>query len=228
MLKGVSFSDKLLLPHVSPTSLSVSGAVSVTMDKNTDNALSNSHEGDGHEDQNDPQLGTNGTNGDFDIEQGGVIRGGGGGGVSTKLWPTEKATEKATKYQKTEKPEKPSSPSSSSTVAGSLSVGGVWRQRWRRLGLFQEVKGGGRDDVVAGLTVGVMNIPSAIAFTTIAQLPPVVGLYSAAVSLLTYPALGSSRHLSVSPVAILWVTIISFFLFFLAKIHLTDLNLCRV
>ena len=196
MSKGVSSTDKLLL---SPTSLSVGGAVLVAMDKNNDN------EGDDdHEDQNDSQHGSNGTNGDFDIEQGqgqaqGVIRGD-GGGVIMKLWPTDKAT----KYQKTEKPEKPSSPSSSSTVAGSLSVGGVWRQRWRRLGLFQEVKGGGRDDVVAGLTVGVMNIPSAIAFTTIAQLPPVVGLYSAAVSLLTYPALGSSRHLSVSPVAILW------------------------
>jgi len=200
MLKGVS-SDKLSLP-TSPTATSTSvfsGSVSVNMaDKNNDSTTTNDIED--HEEQDSHLEYTgHGINTDYDLEEegGGIVR-----SVSMQLRAL--AVGKGGKYQKPEKPEKPEKPSSTAAAAESSS-GGVllWRQRWRRLGLFQEVKGGGREDVVAGLTVGIMNIPSAIAFTTIAQLPPMVGLYSAAVSLLTYPALGSSHHLSVSPVAIL-------------------------
>lgn len=64
--------------------------------------------------------------------------------------------------------------------------------------------GGGelRGDVAAGLTVGVMLIPQGVAYAAIAGMPPVYGLYAAVVPLLVYPLLGTSRQLSIGPIAI--------------------------
>ena len=59
-----------------------------------------------------------------------------------------------------------------------------------------------RRDAVAGLTVGVMLIPQGMAYAVIAGMPPIYGLYAALVPLLVYPLLGTSRQLSVGPVAI--------------------------
>ena len=58
-----------------------------------------------------------------------------------------------------------------------------------------------RGDVVAGLTVWAVLVPSALAYATIAGVPPVVGLYAAPAALVFYAALGSSRQLITGPSA---------------------------
>jgi SulP family sulfate permease len=60
-----------------------------------------------------------------------------------------------------------------------------------------------RGDLVAGLTVGVMLVPQAMAYAMLAGLPPVVGLYAATLPVLAYALLGSSRQLAVGPVAMI-------------------------
>ncbi|MCE7990399.1 MAG: sulfate permease [Roseivirga sp.] len=56
-------------------------------------------------------------------------------------------------------------------------------------------------DLFAGITVGVMLIPQGMAYALIAGLPPVYGLYASLVPQLIYAMLGTSRQLSVAPVA---------------------------
>lgn len=56
-------------------------------------------------------------------------------------------------------------------------------------------------DVSAGLTVGIMLIPQGMAYALIAGLPPVYGLYASIVPQLIYALFGTSRQLSVAPVA---------------------------
>lgn len=58
-----------------------------------------------------------------------------------------------------------------------------------------------RSDVIAGVTTAVMLIPQAMAYATLAGLPPVHGLYAATVPLLVYGLFGTSRQLAVGPVA---------------------------
>jgi hypothetical protein len=58
-----------------------------------------------------------------------------------------------------------------------------------------------RPDVLAGLTVWAVLVPEALAYATIAGVPPVVGLYAAVPALVLYAALGSSRHLMVGPMS---------------------------
>jgi SulP family sulfate permease len=59
-----------------------------------------------------------------------------------------------------------------------------------------------RADLGAGLIVGVMLVPQAMAYAVLAGLPPVAGLYASTAPLLVYVLFGSSRHLAVGPVAI--------------------------
>jgi hypothetical protein len=56
-------------------------------------------------------------------------------------------------------------------------------------------------DVLAGLTVWAVLVPEALAYATIAGVPPVVGLYAAVPALVLYAAFGSSRHLVVGPMS---------------------------
>ena len=58
-----------------------------------------------------------------------------------------------------------------------------------------------KGDVFAGITVGVMLIPQGMAYALIAGLPPEYGLYASIVPQLIYSLLGTSRRLSVAPVA---------------------------
>ncbi|MGF1558076.1 MAG: SulP family inorganic anion transporter [Flavobacteriaceae bacterium] len=57
-------------------------------------------------------------------------------------------------------------------------------------------------DLVAGLTVGVILIPQAMAYAMVAGLPPVYGLYSCIFPLMVYMLLGTSKNLGMGPVAI--------------------------
>lgn len=59
-----------------------------------------------------------------------------------------------------------------------------------------------RPDLAAGLTIGAMLVPQAMAYALLAGLPPEVGLYAATVPVLVYAVLGTSRQLAVGPVAI--------------------------
>ncbi|MEQ8470763.1 MAG: solute carrier family 26 protein [Marinoscillum sp.] len=56
-------------------------------------------------------------------------------------------------------------------------------------------------DIFAGITVGIMLIPQGMAYALIAGLPPVYGLYASIVPQLIYAIFGTSRQLSVGPVA---------------------------
>ena len=59
-----------------------------------------------------------------------------------------------------------------------------------------------RSDLAAGLTIGAMLVPQAMAYALLAGLPPEVGLYAATIPVLVYAVLGTSRQLAVGPVAI--------------------------
>src|SRR5580700_2405628 len=54
-------------------------------------------------------------------------------------------------------------------------------------------------DLLAGVSVCVVMIPSVIAYADLMGLPPQHGLYAALIPLLVYPLFGSSRHVIVGP-----------------------------
>ncbi len=58
-----------------------------------------------------------------------------------------------------------------------------------------------RGDLTAGVTTAVLLAPQAMAYATLAGLPPVVGLYAATLPLAVYALFGTSRQLAVGPVA---------------------------
>lgn len=68
---------------------------------------------------------------------------------------------------------------------------------WIRTYSKEQLKG----DLPAGLTVGIILIPQGMAYAMIAGLPPVFGLYAALIPQIVYAILGTSRQLSVGPVA---------------------------
>ncbi|RZC71683.1 hypothetical protein C5167_034861 [Papaver somniferum] len=59
-----------------------------------------------------------------------------------------------------------------------------------------------KSDVISGLTIASLAIPQGISYAKLANLPPIIGLYSSFVPPLLYAILGSSRHLGVGPVSI--------------------------
>jgi sulfate permease, SulP family len=69
-----------------------------------------------------------------------------------------------------------------------------WARRYQRPWL--------RDDLTAGLTLAVMLVPQAMAYASLAGMPPITGLYASIVALLVYAWLGTSSHLSFGPVAL--------------------------
>jgi SulP family sulfate permease len=64
-------------------------------------------------------------------------------------------------------------------------------------------------DLSAGLTVGVMLIPQGMAYSMLAGLPPIYGLYASTIPLIIYALLGTSRQLAVGPVAMVALLISS-------------------
>ncbi|KAJ8773465.1 hypothetical protein K2173_004295 [Erythroxylum novogranatense] len=59
-----------------------------------------------------------------------------------------------------------------------------------------------KSDIISGLTIASLAIPQGISYAKLANLPPIIGLYSSFVPPLVYSILGSSRHLAVGPVSI--------------------------
>jgi SulP family sulfate permease len=59
-----------------------------------------------------------------------------------------------------------------------------------------------RKDIFAGITVAVMLVPQGMAYAMLAGMPPIYGLYGGLVPLLGYAILGTSRQMSIGPVAI--------------------------
>jgi SulP family sulfate permease len=57
-------------------------------------------------------------------------------------------------------------------------------------------------DLLAGLTVGLVLIPQALAYAGVAGMPPVAGLYAAALPLVAAALLASSPYLQTGPVAL--------------------------
>ncbi|KAI9128695.1 hypothetical protein K1719_000178 [Acacia pycnantha] len=56
-------------------------------------------------------------------------------------------------------------------------------------------------DLVAGLTITSLAIPQGISYAKLAEIPPVIGLYSSFVPPLMYAIFGSSRHMAVGTIA---------------------------
>ncbi|RZB92722.1 putative sulfate transporter 3.5 isoform B [Glycine soja] len=56
-------------------------------------------------------------------------------------------------------------------------------------------------DLIAGLTISSLAIPQGISYAKLADLPPLVGLYSSFVPPLIYAVFGSSRHMAVGTIA---------------------------
>jgi SulP family sulfate permease len=69
---------------------------------------------------------------------------------------------------------------------------------WLRQYRLQDVV----SDALAGAIVAIMLVPQSMAYALLAGLPPQMGLYASMAPLLLYGLLGSSRTLSVGPVAI--------------------------
>tara|TARA_R100000988_G_scaffold103032_1_gene80451 strand:- start:4097 stop:5830 length:1734 start_codon:yes stop_codon:yes gene_type:complete len=58
------------------------------------------------------------------------------------------------------------------------------------------------DDLLAAVIVSVMLVPQSLAYALLAGLPPEMGLYASILPLMVYAVFGTSRSLSVGPVAV--------------------------
>src|SRR5215831_2161990 len=75
--------------------------------------------------------------------------------------------------------------------------------RWMRAYSAQNI----RVDLIAGLSLAAFVIPESLAYASLAQLPPVTGLYCYLVAGIAYALLGTSRQLAVGPTSSLAIVI---------------------
>src|SRR5690606_33517248 len=69
-----------------------------------------------------------------------------------------------------------------------------WPVQWRRHGV--------RGDVIAGITVGLVLVPQALAYAQLASLPPYIGLYAALLPAVVAALFGSCGGIATGPVAL--------------------------
>lgn len=82
--------------------------------------------------------------------------------------------------------------SPSPAVKGARTPRGAWQ-------------GFNRADVIAGITVAAVTVPSALSYAVIIGVDPIIGLYTVPIALVAYALVGSSRLLVVGPDAALSV-----------------------
>lgn len=70
----------------------------------------------------------------------------------------------------------------------------AWPDQWRALGV--------RGDIIAGITVGLVLVPQALAYAQLAQLPPYIGLYAALLPAIIGAMFGSCGAIATGPVAL--------------------------
>ncbi|EDV20778.1 Sodium-independent sulfate anion transporter [Trichoplax sp. H2] len=58
-------------------------------------------------------------------------------------------------------------------------------------------------DIIAGITVGVMVVPQALAYANVAELPPQYGLYASFLGVFVYCFLGTSKDVTLGPTAVM-------------------------
>ena len=58
-------------------------------------------------------------------------------------------------------------------------------------------------DIIAGITVGSVVIPQGMAYASLAELPPQFGLYSSFMGVLVYWLFGTSKDITIGPVAVM-------------------------
>ncbi|WP_247666419.1 SulP family inorganic anion transporter [Aquimarina sp. MMG015] len=79
--------------------------------------------------------------------------------------------------------------------------------------ILEALKGYGKitfaSDAIAGITVGVVLIPQAIAYALLMGTPPIYGLYACLIPLIIYAFFGTSRQLSIGPVAVTAILVMS-------------------
>ncbi|BBH10271.1 sulfate transporter 3 [Prunus dulcis] len=59
-----------------------------------------------------------------------------------------------------------------------------------------------KSDLISGITIASLSIPQGISYAKLANLPPILGLYSSFIPPLVYAMMGSSRDLAVGTVAV--------------------------
>ncbi|RNA41964.1 solute carrier family 26 member 10-like [Brachionus plicatilis] len=64
-------------------------------------------------------------------------------------------------------------------------------------------------DLIAGLTIGIVHIPQGLAYSLMAGLPAINGLYVSFINVILYVLLGTSRHLSTGTYAIVSLMVAS-------------------
>lgn len=66
-----------------------------------------------------------------------------------------------------------------------------------------------KKDIIAGVTVGILLIPQGMAYAIVAGLPPVYGLYASVFPPIVYALFGTSNKISIGPVALDAILIIT-------------------
>ena len=84
------------------------------------------------------------------------------------------------------------------------------------------------NDATAGLVVGMVTIPQAIAYALLAGVPPEAGLYACLLPMILYSVFGSSEHLVVGPVAIAALLIVSTVSEYAPKFSSEYLNITQI
>src|SRR5215831_3596437 len=88
---------------------------------------------------------------------------------------------------------------------GNTSFSWVPAIRWAQAMSSQNL----RLDLIAGISLAAFVIPESLAYASLAQLPPVTGLYCYLVAGIAYALFGTSRQLAVGPTSALAIVIAS-------------------